>query len=133
MVTGLFALVSLGVANNIGGTIRDNFDFKFRSTLTDFRRLITRNKKTGILDLLCLQILAPTHFLFNFLFTVRYQLLAGALLNRMDIVMILILVTQSTRALALSTAYALYLNRDSERRNRPIVQALAVRVVKTAN
>lgn len=132
VVIGLASFVSLVVANNLGNTFRDKFDFKFRSTVTDFRNEITRNKKSGLLDHTVLQILAPTHFIFNFLFTIRYQLVVGGLLNRMDVVLISILIAQTIRASSLFFTYALYMDRF-DRPGRPmwvVVRALVAREVK---
>ena len=132
VVIGLASMVSLVVANNLGNTFRDKFDFKFRSTVTDFRNEIKKNKKSGLLDLTMLQILAPTHFLFNFLFTIRYQIVVGGFLNRMDIVLISIAVTQTIRAAALFFTYALFLDRLDRpgRRKRVVVLALEHREIK---
>lgn len=128
---GLASLVSLVVANNFGNTFRDRFDFKFRSNVTDFREEILKSKKSGLLDLIVLQILAPTHFIFSFLFTIRYQIVVGVFSNRMDIILISILATQTIRAVSLFFTYALFLDR-LDRPGRPVkavVKALTHREI----
>ncbi|MEK7064525.1 MAG: CDP-alcohol phosphatidyltransferase family protein [Patescibacteria group bacterium] len=129
LVIGMASLVSLVVANYIGDIFRDKFDFKFRSSLADFRDEITTNKKIGWVDLLGLEILAPTNFISIFLFTIRYQLILGALLNRMDIVMLIILGTQMIRSVVLFYTYALYLDHREGASARVIVRALERRKV----
>ncbi len=133
LVLGFFTLVSLVVANHVGVIFRDKFDFKFRSNLGDFRNEITKNKKRDIFDLLVMQIQAPTSFIFNFLFTIRYPLFFGALFNLMDIVLLLILFTQFTRALSLSITYALYLDREATGTKRAVIRALEPRELKLAS
>lgn len=133
LVLGFLTLVSMVVANHNGVIFRDKFDFKFRSTLTDFREEITKNKKTNLFDLLGMQILAPTHFIFNFLFTIRYPLVVGAILNKMDIIMLFILLAQTTRAAVLFITYTLFLDREKASAKRPIIHALEHREIKLQN
>lgn len=132
LVLGFLTLVSMVVANHIGVIFRDKFDFKFRSTLTDFRKEIKKDKRTDLFDLLVMQILAPTHFIFNFIFTIRYPLVFGAILNKMDLTMLFILLTQTTRAASLFLTYTLYLDRDKAFTKRPIIRALEPREIKLA-
>lgn len=129
LLIGLAALISLLSANYIGEILRDKFDFKFRSSLSDFRKEIISDKKTSLLDLIGLEILAPTNFIFIFLFTIRYQLIFGALVNRMDMVLLLILIAQLTRAFMLFYIYSLYLDHLQGAPARVIVRALARRKV----
>lgn len=129
LVIGLATLVSLVVANYIGEIFKEKFDFKFRSLLGDFRKEIRQNKRSDLLDLLDLQILAPTHFIFGLLFTIRYLLVIGAIFNRMDIVIIFILIQQLVRATALISTYILYLNRIPNSSCRPIIKALESRTI----
>lgn len=130
LVIGLTSLISLVVANYIGEIFKEKFDLKFRSLLGDFRKEILRNKKSGFLDLLGLQILAPTNFIFGLLFTIRYLLVIGAITNRMDIVIVFIMIQQIVRATALISTYVIYLNRIPNNSRRPIIKALESRAIK---
>lgn len=129
LVVGLTALVSLVAANYVGEIFRDKFDFKFRSGLSEFRKEVVSNSRTNWFDLLGLEILAPTNFISILIFTIRYLLILGALLNRMDFVIIVILGAQVIRSFVLFYTYALYLNHLEGAPARVIVRALAHRKI----
>jgi len=130
---GMLMLVSLIAANYIGTTFKDKFDFKFRSSLTLFKEKIINSKSSTIIDTLFLEIQAPTNFLTLSFFTIRYPLMLGAIFNRMDIIIILILISSTIKTLVLFYVHYLYLDRHLFSKPLPVIKALEEREIKIAS
>jgi phosphatidylglycerophosphate synthase len=127
---GMFMLASLIAANYIGTTYKDKFDFRFRSSLTVFKKKIINSKNSTIIDTLFLEIQAPTNFLTLSFFTIRYPLIIGAIFNRMDIIILLMLISSIIKALVLFYVHYLYLDRHLFSKPLLIVKALEEREIK---
>lgn len=127
LAIGLLAFVFLAVQNRLRSLYRDNFDLGFHSNVAGFRERIRLDENTTILGKLCLQILAPTNFLSLFLFTIRYFIVLGALVNKMDATLVMIAASCFVRAVTLFYVYALFLADEKKESKRPIIKALQSR------
>ena len=127
LAVGLFALVSLFLSNRLRSLYRDKFDLGFHSDVSNFRERIRSDEDTTILGKISLQILAPTNFLSLFLFTIRYFIVLGALINRMDVALVMMAASCFFRAVILFYVYALFLADEKKENRRPIIRALHAR------
>ena len=124
LIIGLLALFSLVVINHLGNIYGRDFGFCFRGDYDELMKEVDLNKKSGLFDKVCLEMLTYRKFPFIFLFTIRYPLLLGALFNRLDIFLILLLVTSLFKGISLFYLYFLFLGADRKKKNRVIVEAL---------
>lgn len=127
LVIGLLAFVSLVMNNHLGAIYGDNFGFGFRGDYDELIKKIDSSKKTGIFDRLALEMLTYRKFPFIFLFTIRYPLLLGALLNRLDIFLIFLLLTSLFKAVFLIYLYYLFLEACRRKKNPVITEVLIER------
>lgn len=127
LIVGLLALVFLTVINYLGGIYGDSFGFGFRGDYEELIKKVDSSKRAGFFDKLCLEMLTYRKFPFIFLFTIRYSLLLGALFNRLDLFLVLLLTTSLFKSLSLVYLYYLFLEVYRRKKNRVIVEALVRR------
>ncbi len=127
LAIGLFAIVSLAMSNRLRSLYRDKFDLGFHSDVAGFRKRISSDEDTTILGKISLQILTPTNFFFLFLFTIRYFIVLGALINRMNVALLMIVASCFFRAVILFYVYALFLADEKKESRRPIIKTLHLR------
>ncbi|MBW2037718.1 MAG: CDP-alcohol phosphatidyltransferase family protein, partial [Deltaproteobacteria bacterium] len=124
LATGLLALVSMVMANYLTSVYSDNFGFSFRGEYGAITKKVDSSKRVDIFDKLCLEMLIYRKFSFIFLFTIRYPLLLGALFDRLDLFLILLLFTSLFKVISLFYLYFLFLEADKKKENRVIIEAL---------
>lgn len=128
LVVGYFAILSLLCANYFIEIFDKKFGFGFRGDYIDFIKDVEQEKKVDMIDKFALEMLTLRKFIFIFIFTVRYVLLLGVILNRLEIFLLFISLSYFVRTIFLFYLYYSFLE-SGKKEDRAIVKALVHRRV----
>ncbi len=124
LTLGLLSLISLVFNSMMGQLFENEFGFGFYGDYEEVFKKIDSSKKTNFFDRLCLEMLTYRKFIYIFLFTIRYPLLLGAIFNKLDWFLFLLLLTSLVRGVSLFYLYFIFLKTDKEKPKSVMVEAL---------
>ena len=107
LVVGLLSITGIVVANYISMQFQDRLRINFYKDVTALS-LIFKSQKLSSREDFFANILAPGKFIFIFLFTIRYLIALGALLNLMQYVLLIIALAAFLKSAVLFYIYFLY-------------------------
>jgi len=106
---GLLTIVGVVISNHMGCQFNKSFGLDaFRKGSPDFTRSIETNK-LHLIEIIAINIIIPTKFIFILLFTLRYFIILGAIFNIMPLALFLIMIFSLIKAIVSVTIYALFL------------------------
>lgn len=124
LMLGFLSLLSLVFNSSMGQLFENEFGFGFYGDYEEIFKKMDSSKKTSLFDKLCLEMLTYRKFPYIFLFTIRYPLLLGAIFNRLDWFLVLLLATCFVRGASLFYLYFIYLKSEKIKVNSVMVEAL---------
>lgn len=127
LVIGISALTFLVLNSTWGQFYEDQFGFGFYGDYEEVYKKVDLSKRANFFDKLCLEMLTYRKFPYIFLFTIRYPLFLGAIFNRLDWFLVLLLVTCFLRGVSLFYLYFIYLKSGKVKVNSVMVEALTDR------
>lgn len=127
LILGLVSLLTLVFNSSVGQLFENEFGFGFYGDYEEIFKKIDSSKKVSWFDRLCLEMLTYRKFPYIFFFTIRYPLLLGALFNRLDWFLVILLVTCFIRGASLFYLYFIYLKLQNTKIKSVMVEALADR------
>jgi phosphatidylglycerophosphate synthase len=108
-IVGLLMIFGQNMANVMGALFDKNFGFEAYSGSSEFTNKFINKPKLSLLDAYLKNIIVPSNFIYTFIFTCRYFLVMGILLNRLDLFLIFFSITINIRWISMWFLYLVYL------------------------